>query len=191
MKKVLAYMPMKNWSKVFGCIFAVLIGLAALLVCVCAVLWLFGQHLYLPPYSSGELCSLSFGAIVVLCMFWAGLHWCMKSKRWYTVVLKVFVLSAVMLITVWLLLIAWVFGGRSGSFQRCDSPDGQHSIVIESESQFAVEWGTVYVITSPVTMKEIGTFNGPFYPGTQNVIWHDTYVELIRGEETLRFDYTQ
>ena len=182
---------MKKWSKLCNYIFMVLIGLAVLVLCTCGLLRLFGQHLYLPPVSSGELCSLSWGAIVVLCILWAGLHWCGQSKRWYTVALKVLFLILVMLVTVWLLLIAWAFGGQSGTFHRYDSQDGAHSIVIERESQFAVEWGTVYVMTSPITMEQIGTFSGPFHPAYCDIIWHDTYVELIRGKESFRFDYAQ
>ena len=170
-------------------IFLILIGLAGFMICLCFSLWLFEQHLYLPPFSSDRLCSLSFGVIVILCLLWMGVHWCVQSKKWYSVVFKVLALSLVLLITVWLLLFSWAFRGWAGDFQRCDSPAGEHSIVFENESQFAVEWGAVYIMTSPLTMEKVADLERPFYPSFDEINWYDTYAELIMGDETIRIPY--
>lgn len=172
-------------------VFVVLITLPCLMITLCCILWLFGQHFYFPPFSSEEIVHLSGWTILFLLILWFGVYWCRRSRKWYGVVAKVLVLILVTLFIAWVLLIAAAFGGWMGVYQRFDSPDAQHSIVVEDESVLAVEWTTVYVMTSPITMKKVGSFGGGFYPSSQNILWRETYVELISGRETLLFDYTQ
>lgn len=182
---------MKKPKKFYDYAFAVLIGLAALVICVCAILWLFDQRFYLPPFSSGELCRLACWAIVFWIILWMGVHWCRRSRKWYAVAGKVLVLLLVILFVAYWLLLAAAFGGWMGDYQRYNSPDGQYSIIIEDESVLAVEWTTVYIMTSPVTMKELCGFGEVFVPNPQTVVWHDAYVELFWQKESQRFYYSQ
>lgn len=182
---------MKKWDCICERICKILMRLAALVICGCGVLWLFGQHLYLPPFSSGELCYLSVCVIAVSGLLWLGVDWLRASEKWYHNLFKGIALFLIVLLVEGILFVFSAFSGFVGDFQRCDSPDGQHSIVIENESQFAVEWATVYMMTSPITMKEVGTYGDILAPKYWNIIWHDNYVELIQGGETLRFDYAQ
>lgn len=182
---------MKKRKKLNDYIFTVLLRLPCLMLFLCYILLLFGQYLYLPPFSTEELCCLSICAIVYSFIISCGIDWCRDRQRWYYRALKILAVALALLLAGSTLLIPAAFSGLFGAFQRCDSPDGQHGIVIEEESTFAVEWSTVYIMTSPITMKEICSFDGGFQPDPQTIVWHDTYVELIWQEESQRFYYSQ
>lgn len=174
----------------FSSVVKLLFALPCLMMATCFALLLFGQYLYLHPFSTKELCYLSFCSIVFLFIVCCCVDWCRDPQKWYKRALKIVCTLLVILFVALLLLIPAAFHGLFGSYDRCDSPDGQHRLVFEAQAILAVERGTVYEMTSPVTMKKVASLDGPFHPLYHEIIWHDTYVELVWRGEILRFDYT-
>ena len=94
---------------------------------------------------------------------------------------------AIMAVIAIVALASLVFGTGDSTYQRFDSPDGVYSLVIENERFFPdLERGTVYIMTSPVTMEKVADLRTPFSPKYHKIIWYDSYAELILYKEIIR-----
>ncbi len=168
-------------------VFAIPVFSILLLFCFCFVMLLAGQRVYLPPVTSKEIFCYGFCLLVLLGILCAGVAGCLHTKKWYCALGEA-ILLLVILFAVGIVMLAGVaFGTSSSTYQRFDSPDGACSLVFEREYFFPHhETGTVYIMTSPITMKKVAQLERPFYPPLHQLNWCDGYVEIILQEEVVR-----
>lgn len=178
---------MKKWT--YHHMFLLLIGVNLLLIVAAGVLSRLDIVLFLHGFTDRELEFICGCAVCALMLIWFTAWRCRATDRTWKKAVKILALLLALLICGTFALGAYAFSSVPGEFHSFTSPDGQHSIVVERRSYFAVEWGTVYEMTSPITMKKIGQIRGGFFPESMEIIWHETYLELIIGTENLCFPY--
>lgn len=167
--------------------FAIPVFFILLLFFVCFVMLLAGQSVYLPPVTSKEIFCYGFCLLVMLGILFAGVAGILHAKKWYCVLGEAILLLFTLFIVGIVMLAGIAFGTSNSTYQRFDSLDGKYSLVIENEYFFPhFERGTVYMMTSPVTMKKVTQLEKPFYSPLHQLNWCDGYVEIILQEETVR-----
>lgn len=82
-----------------------------------------------------------------------------------------------------------VFPDKLGENQSFASTDGEHTIVIRNLSNFAVEWSEVYEMTSPLTMRKLGTVNGALGPSDDLFLWQQDGFYLTIGQKQQYFAF--
>lgn len=119
-----------------------------------------------------------------------GLTVCSACRNWWTRVLIVLLLVLVLLLVSVFFFAKFVWN-VAGSYYAVSSPDGEYTIVVKEREFLFESWGTIYQLTSPVTMVEVGRYSlhDSFPNGNYDIVWQDTCFEITIGGETQKIDY--
>lgn len=147
-----------------------------------ASLWLFGVG------PKEIACGVLYigTAVLMICFAWIG---CLSVERWWARAMILVLLVVLLCIALLVFVVGYAFSG-SASYFLVSAPDGEHTIVVCESGILATKWATVYQLTSPVTMVEIGSC--PYKsatPGNYDITWYDSYFVIIARGESVRINY--
>lgn len=179
---------MKKWT--YHHIFGALVFLSIVLCLLIGLMALLGITL--------RPASVRMETWVVICLFfgftatviWVTV-WLLKSRdRHWKKAVAVLLLMVLWLMSTYFAFAAFVFSSTVLDSAVYTSPDGDHSICITHEAFLAVEWNNVYVITSPVTMRQAGSIGGGTSLSRFEIIWQTDCVQIIRGDNIVVVEFS-
>lgn len=170
--------------------FLLLIGLNLLFLCVLFLVYVSGEVVFIGFASSAELAYLSGCCIAVLLLTYIGVVRCKSFDMMWKRLGCIAFLLIFFFIGGLIAFAQFIFSGISGSYRSYSSPNGQHTIVLQHQSTFAKEWSHVYEMTSPFTMKEIGSNGSSGYSFDHiEIIWFDDHFIVTQFQSSSEYSY--
>lgn len=178
---------MKKWT--YHQTFLLLIGVFGLFPLFAGLLSLSGTTLYFGFVSLEILTFFVCCLIFALAVSWLAIWILHRISQRRQKVLTVILLSIVLLALSFFSLVESVF--TSPVYCSYISDDGNHTIIVEYEEFLFSSWGNVYELTSPVTMKLLGSYSlDDVYPSENfTVYWHSDSFEIDFGPESHSYEY--
>lgn len=167
-------------------VLTVLLVLTALLFLLLAAMAAGGAYFYCAALSTAEWLAVAAAALWLLGLTLLATKWAKKGGN--KALITVFLAIAVVLSGV-LGLSHAAFSDKLGQSKSFVSRDGEHTIVIRTLSSFAVEWSEVYEMTSPLTMRKLGTVNGALGPSDDLFLWQKDGFYLTIGQKQQYFAF--
>lgn len=164
----------------------VLLVLTALLLLLLAAMAEGGVYFYYAGLSTAEWLAVGLAGLWLMGLTLLAAKWAKKGGN--KGIIAVSLVLAILLSGVFGLSYA-VFSDKLGENQSFASTDGEHTIVIRNLSNFAVEWSEVYEMTSPLTMRKLGTVNGALGPSDDLFLWQQDGFYLTIGQKQQYFAF--
>ena len=161
--------------------FAIVCGLCGLLLAALICLRVWDVVVWVGFATTYELLFYFKCALLLLLPIWLAVWlWHLASAKWVRCVVVV-LLILVLVVGVLYFGITYLVDYALVEYATYTSPDGEHTVVVQTCSFLVLEWGTVYEKTSAITMREIGGFDWE-YGGRYTVSWKDDHVVIECGE---------
>ena len=176
---------MKKWN--YHLPFAIVCGLCGLLLAALICLRIWDVVVWIGFATTYELLFYFKCVLLLLLPIWLAVWlWHLVKAKWVRCVVIV-LLILVLLFGVLYFGVTYLADYALTEYAVYTSPDGEHTVVVQTCSFSVLEWGTVYEKTSAITLREIGDFEWK-YGGRYTVSWEGDQVVIACGERKFPCD---
>lgn len=147
-----------------------------------AVLFLrqLGVLLWLPFGSTRELAVILSCLFTVLLLGWLALWlWHRTKAAWGKCIIVILLVSSLLLSGA-IHVVSYVINFTAVDYEMYTSLDGRYTVVLELQAHYHTKTCDVYIMTSPVTMKKLGTCQWDIAT-EPTVTWEGDHV-AVRGD---------